>query len=93
MSTYQLQQLVFDQLRAWAKARDAALDPTIYDLTAEEQEAFTTRDVGGLYRLGVHSVLVNAFCRAIGHTRDDYRRLLDPYRVPSMTVPRWRRSS
>jgi hypothetical protein len=93
MSTYTLQQYLFDQLGRWADEPGTALDPAPYELTHEEHVAMTTNDIAVLHGMGVHPVLLNAWCRATGHTRDDYRRLLAPYRRPDdERVPRWRSS-
>ncbi len=92
MSAYALQQLLFDQLQQWgAGGGDVARGD--YDLSGDETAAVERNDIGALYQLGVHPVLLNAWCRATGHTRDDYKRLLAPYRATPTTVPRWRASS
>lgn len=43
-----------------------------YPLTDAERTALEGPDVGALYQLGMHPVLVNAFCRAMGWKRADY---------------------
>jgi hypothetical protein len=94
MSAYTLQQYLFDQIGRWGDEPGVVLDPGPYELTEPERVAVTTNDIAALYGLGVHPVLLNAWCRATGHTRDDYRRLLAPYRRPDGgRVPRWRSSS
>jgi hypothetical protein len=78
VSLYGVQQCLFDQMRLWS---------------GDERRAIIGNDVGGLYAMGVHPVLLNGWCRATGHTRDDYKRLLAPYRRTTTKVPRWRTSS
>jgi hypothetical protein len=93
VSSYRLQQHLFDQLGRWAIDPDDHLDPAPYELDPAELDALVGNDIAGLYRLGVHPVLLNSWCRATGHTRDEYRRLLAPLRRPDEgTVPRWRSS-
>ena len=88
-----MQQCLFDQMRRWSGAPGTPVVTDGYDLSGEERVAITGNDVGGLYAMGVHPVLLNGWCRATGHTRDDYKRLLAPYRRPVTGVPRWRTSS
>jgi hypothetical protein len=90
---YQLHRCVFDFLRAGAvPSRNSTVhfDPSRYDLTPGERIAFDTRDVAQLYRLGLHPVLLNAFCRATGLSRAEYRSLLAPLAVPDDRQGRWR---
>lgn len=88
-----MQQCLFDQLRRWTGEPGTPVVVDGYDLTADERDVVAANDIGRLYALGVHPVLLNAWCRATGHTRDDYRRLLAPYAVATTEVPRWRTSS
>ncbi|HEX9259972.1 MAG TPA: hypothetical protein VF855_10585 [Acidimicrobiales bacterium] len=93
MSAYRLQQYLFDQLGRWATDPDDDVDVVAYALEADELEAVGHNDIAGLYRLGVHPVLLNAWCRATGHSRDEYRSLLAPLRRPDDgRAPRWRTS-
>ena len=39
--------------------------------------AVTEPDIGAIYRMGVHPVIINGFCRALGYKRADYRPLLE----------------
>ena len=48
-----------------------------YNLTPEEERAVTEPDIGAIYAMGVHPVIVNGFCRALGYKRADYRPLLE----------------
>lgn len=92
MSAYQLQQFLFDQLGRWAVDADSRLDPDGYELAPAEAAAVADNDIAALHQLGVHPVLLNAWCRATGYSRDEYRRLLAPYRRPGgARAPRWER--
>jgi hypothetical protein len=94
VSLYQLHRCVYDYVRAGQVASgDAAtpFDPERYDLTADERRAFAARDIAGLYRLGLHPVLLNGFCRTIGVSRDEYRKVLEPLAEPETRTGRWRR--
>jgi len=93
VSAYAVQQCLFDQLGRWAAAPGTAVVTGGYDLTADERAVVDANDIAGLYVLGVHPVLLNAWCRATGHTRDEYRRLLAPLALPETGEPRWRTSS
>jgi hypothetical protein len=89
MSLDDLQRRLFEQVRAG--------DPDLDDgspLTDGERTAVATRDVGELWLLGVHPVLLNSWCRLIGLRRDQYRALLvavAPSESDRTEVP-WRRS-
>ena len=96
MSEYQLNRCVYDWVRAGevnSVAGDgrAGFDDTAYELTDDERAAFEARDIAGLYRLGLHQVLVNRFARAAGCARDDYRKLLEPLGRPEERKGRWQR--
>ena len=79
MSLYQVQQCLFDYLRAMENA-PAGARPAIrtsgYELTESEEIALTSGDVGAFYTMGVHPVMINGYCRAMGYKRADYRPLL-----------------
>ena len=97
VSLYQLHRCVYDYIRAGeisdggdADARQS-FDPGRYELSDDELKAFETKDVAALYRLGLHSVLLNRFCRAVGYSRDDYRKLLEPFAVPQERRARWQK--
>jgi hypothetical protein len=79
MSLYQVQQCLFDYLRAMENAPPGT-KPDIrtdgYELSEEERQALTTGDVGAFYTMGVHPVMINGYCRAMGYKRADYRPLL-----------------
>lgn len=95
MSWYQLHRCVYDWVRAGEVSSDtsgdgrAGFDSSGYELTDEERKAFETKDVAGLYQLGLHRVLLNRFCRAAGFARDDYRALLAPFAETEERRGRW----
>ncbi len=99
MSLYQLHRCVYDWVRAGevgggeaaAASGRASFDVGKYDLTDAERIAFESQDVAGLYQLGLHEVLLNRFCRAAGYSRDDYRKLLEPFAKPEERRGRWQR--
>jgi hypothetical protein len=94
VSAYRLQQYLFDQLGRWSSEPGTTVDVAAYELDDAELAAVEGNDIGALYALGVHPVLLNAWCRATGHTRDQYRVLLAPYRRPDHgKEPRWRTSA
>ena len=95
MSLYQLHRAVFDYLRAGEVASGAAPEFQVsrYDLTDEERKVFLARDVAALYRLGLHPVLLNGYCRAIGYGRDDYRAKLAADATPETRVGRWHQAA
>ncbi len=93
MSLYQMQQAVFDHLRRLEDPDDARRPDDIlvdgYDLTEEERTALLAGDVAAFHNHHVHPVLINAYCRANGWKRADYRQL---FPAGSATVPgrsRW----
>jgi hypothetical protein len=94
VSLYQLHRCVYDQVRASAVGSGAAVAPVDtarYDLTDEERRAYQTRDVAALYRIGLHPVLLNGFCRSIGLSREEYRKVLEPLAQPETRTGRWHR--
>jgi hypothetical protein len=80
VSLYQVQQCLFDYLRAMEDAPPGP-KPDIrtegYDLTDAERAALSSGDVGAFAAMGVHPVIINGYCRAMGYKRADYRKLLD----------------
>lgn len=88
-----MQQCLFDQLRRWAVGPGTPVLTVGYDLTADELATIAANDIAALYERGVHPVLLNGWCRATGHTRDEYRRLLAHHRTEATETPRWRTSS
>ena len=80
MSLYQVQQCLFDYLRVLEDPKTEGR-PDInlegYDLTEVEQKALTKKDIGAIYKMGTHPVIINGFCRDMGYKRADYRALLE----------------
>jgi hypothetical protein len=95
MSLFQVQQCLFDYLRALENA-DPGTKPEIqldgYDLTDEERRALRTGDVGAIYAMGTHPVIVNGYCRAMGFKRADYRPLLEAAAPQERRRTRWQTS-
>ncbi|MEA5154000.1 hypothetical protein [Raineyella sp.] len=94
MSSYQMQQAIFDHLRRLEDPADTRRPDDVavtgYELTAEERAALRAGDVAAFYARGVHPVLINAYCRANGWKRADYR-VLFPAGSDAVTGhPRWR---
>lgn len=81
MSIYQVQLCLFQHLRDRESASagetpDLHLDR--YELTDDERRALAERDIGALYAMGTHPVIINGWCRAQGYKRADYRPLFAP---------------
>jgi len=95
MSLYEVQQCLLDYLRALEDPnREAKPDIEVagYDLTDAERNALTSGDVGALYAMGVHPVIINGYCRAMGYKRADYRPLLQAASNPEPRRTRWQNS-
>ena len=95
MSIYDVQRALFDYLRAMENTKsETRPDISIegYDLTEDEKKALVAGDVGKLYGMGVHPVIINGYCRAMGYKRADYRPLLAEYDTPSPRRTRWQSS-
>jgi len=89
MSLYQVQQCLFDYLRVLEDPKTEGrpeIDTEGYDLTDTERKALESKDIGEIYVMGVHPVIVNGYCRALGYKRADYRPLLEAAAVK--TEPR-----
>jgi len=94
VSLYQLHRCVWDSVRAASVSSSNAgghFYSGKYDLTDEERKAFEQRDVGALYRLGLHPVLLNGFARASGYTRDGYREVLAAFATGEERTGRWQK--
>ena len=89
MTWYDLHRCVYDFIRAHESGGGESFDVSQYGLSPDERRAFEDHDVAGLYRLDLHGVLLNRYCRQIGLTRDDYRALLQPYAIPETRRGRW----
>jgi hypothetical protein len=95
MSVYDMQRALFDYLRAMENTKSGTrpeLNVEGYSLTEEEKKVLLAGDVGRFYGLGVHPVIINAYCRAMGYKRADYRPLLAEYNTPSRRRTRWQTS-
>jgi hypothetical protein len=95
VSLFQVQQCLFDYLRALEDPNQPT-KPEIqlegYDLTEEERDALRNGDVGTLYAMGTHPVIINGYCRAMGYKRADYRPLLEKAAPPQRRRTRWQTS-
>ena len=91
MSLYALHRAVYDFIRAGQSSDSPtrSFDVNGYDLTEDERKAFQSQDVAALYQMGLHAVLLNAFCRAIGFGRDEYRKILEPFGTGEAKRGRW----
>ena len=96
MSLYQLQQCVYNYLRTLEGVEPGSPVPTLstsgYDLNEEEQRALKTGDVGAMYSMGIHPVIINGYCRAMGYRRADYRELLEKKNNEPKRKTRWQTS-
>lgn len=95
MSVFQAQQCVFDYLRSLEGAPLDQRPPMKvegYQLTAIEQRALAEGDIDTLYKLGVHPVLINGYCRAQGYKRADYRPLFKNVAKGQSWRARWQTS-
>jgi hypothetical protein len=100
MSSYQMQKVLFDYLRAREHAPkdqrpsiSAVVGQGDYDLDDEERKAVEALDLGKLYALGTHPVLINGLARNMGYRKADYRPLLAGSVPPERKAkPRWLKS-
>lgn len=96
MSIYQLQQCLYDHLRALEDSPPDGPKPDLstegYTLTDEERQALEARDIGALYALGTHPVIINGYCRAMGYKRADYRPLFRESTTVTKGKARWQKS-
>ena len=94
MSGYQVQQCLFDHLRALERpdAARAASEVSVdgYELDDRERAALAAGSVEEFHALGVHPVLINAYCRANGWRRADYRVLFGAAAEQMAGEGRWR---
>lgn len=91
MTAYHLQRAVFDVLRA-AEAGTGRRSADAYDLTQRERTALECDDLRDMVLLGVHPVLINAYARARGIRRSEYRVMLAGTAPAGGGRPRWRAS-
>lgn len=65
MSTYALNKMIRDinrdPVRREAFFKDAAAFAAGYQLSEEERHAFLAKDIGSLYKLGVHGLILRPF--------------------------------
>jgi hypothetical protein len=90
-----MQKALYDHLRASHHAPGGEKPtPKVegYDLTDEERTAVKTLDIGKLYAMGAHPVIINSLARAMGYRRADYRPLLAESLPPGPGRARWRKS-
>jgi hypothetical protein len=96
VSLYQLQQCVYDYLRTLEAVEPGSPVPPLstsgYDLNAEEERALKAGDVGAMYSMGIHPVIINGYCRAMGYRRADYRELLQTQNNEPKRKTRWQTS-
>ena len=62
------------------------------NLNEEEERALKTGDVGAMYSMGIHPVIINGYCRAMGYRRADYRELLENKNTEPKRKTRWQTS-
>ena len=97
MSLYQLHRCIYDWVRAGEVNGDgtgdgrASFDVSAYELTDVERAAFDNRDIATFYQLGIHRVLINRYARAAGFSREEYRKLLEPFGAPEERKGRWQK--
>jgi hypothetical protein len=93
VSLYQLHRCVWDQVRAGQVSGSSMrnFDVNQYDLSENERKAFESKDVGALYTMGLHPVLLNGYCRAQGFSRNEYRMILEALGEPETRKARWQR--
>lgn len=93
MSWYEMHRCVYDFVRSneGDSAQRRPFDISRYDLSAAERAAFDQHDIAAFYSLGLHSVLLNRYCREVGYSRDDYRAILQPFLVADDRTGRWQR--
>ncbi len=96
MSLYAVQKCLFDHLRRLEAAGDGPTPAIVtdgYKLTPDELRAVSEPDIGALYAMGTHPVILNGFCRALGYKRADYRPLIESSgAVPTRKRTRWQTS-
>lgn len=80
MSAYQLNKAIYRYLSPRLEGQRLALEESAlrqrFDLTEEELRALLQPNIGTLFQLGVHPVLLNSYARARQVPRDRYRAAL-----------------
>ena len=96
MSLYQVQQCLYNYLRTLEADEAGSPVPELstsgYDLNEDEERALKAGDVGAMYLMGIHPVIINGYCRAMGYRRADYRELLTPLNNEPKRKTRWQTS-
>lgn len=97
MSRYAVQRAIFDHLRTLEDpsrtVNPASVSVDGYAVTPEETRALRNGDVAAYHRMGVHPVLINAYCRANGWKGPSYRVLFAAVdQIDVAGEARWRRS-
>lgn len=96
MSVYEMQQCLFDHLRALENAPADGPRPELsvegYDLNDEERAALVNNDIAAFHTRGVHPVIINGYCRALGYKRADYRPLFESVDNQPKRKTRWQTS-
>ena len=76
MSSYALNKLIREINRNPETRRRFLGDPTEvakgFDLVSKEYEAFVNRDIGALYRCGVHGLILRPFTIILNMSEPDY---------------------
>ena len=93
MSLYQVQQCLFDYLRVLEDPKTVGrpeISTEGYDLSDDERKVLEAKDIGAIYSMGVHPVIINGYCRALGYKRADYRKLLEDAAGPQTETRRFR---
>lgn len=76
MSRYVLNKMIRDVIqnpdRRAAYFADATSFAEGYDLESSEREAFLARDIGHLYAIGVHGLILRPFTIILGVSEPDY---------------------
>ena len=96
MSLYQVQQCLYNYLRTLEAVEAGSPVPELstsgYDLNEDEERALKAGDVGAMYLMGIHPVIINGYCRAMGYRRADYRELLENKNNEPKRKTRWQTS-
>ena len=96
MSLYQVQQCLYNYLRTLEAVEAGSPVPELstsgYDLNEDEERALKAGDVGAMYLMGIHPVIINGYCRAMGYRRADYRELLQKPNNEPKRKTRWQTS-
>ena len=90
-----VQRALFDHLRRLEAAGDGPKPDIVVEGYADARRGSRDHraDIGAIYAMGTHPVILNGFCRALGYKRADYRPLLENSgAVPARKVTRWQKS-